>query len=176
MHPGRADWHTTFSILAILAGAVILLVTVWKTRPLFAALPLLAEPSRSRLSRLLSVSRALMALFFWGYLAVAFSYATDHPLVGKLFTSLIFLAGALFVFLGFQLHARMLEEIQRTISGLVPICLSCKKIRREGAEPLVQDSWTEIETYIASRTTAKFSHGICPDCLQKIREKKGGKA
>ncbi|NNG01089.1 MAG: response regulator [Desulfobacteraceae bacterium] len=54
-----------------------------------------------------------------------------------------------------------LREIKR-LSGLLPICASCKKIRNE------DDRWQPVEDYIASRSEADFSHGICPECAHKL--------
>jgi sigma-B regulation protein RsbU (phosphoserine phosphatase) len=65
-----------------------------------------------------------------------------------------------------QLAAR-LHVAQRIVSlqteikqlqGMLPICSYCKKIRDD------HDQWTHIEQYIASRTDASFSHGICAGC------------
>jgi len=50
----------------------------------------------------------------------------------------------------------------KTLSGLVPICASCKKIRDD------RGFWSQVETYVARHTGAKFSHGICPECLSKL--------
>lgn len=52
-----------------------------------------------------------------------------------------------------------LDEI-KTLSGLLPICSHCKKIR-DGKE------WTRIESYVSSHSEAEFSHGICPECAKK---------
>jgi len=49
----------------------------------------------------------------------------------------------------------------RTLSGLLPICASCKKIRDD------RGYWTQIESYIKKHSDAEFSHGICPDCAKK---------
>jgi PAS domain S-box-containing protein len=47
----------------------------------------------------------------------------------------------------------------RTLEGLLPICMHCKNIRdADGA-------WTPVEAYLRARTEAKFSHGLCPQCL-----------
>ena len=46
----------------------------------------------------------------------------------------------------------------RTLSGLLPICAHCKKVRDDAGY------WTRIESYISAHTLAEFSHGICPDC------------
>lgn len=54
----------------------------------------------------------------------------------------------------------------KTLSGLVPICAWCgKKIQEEDGQ------WTTIETYIQKHSEAEFTHGICPDCLVKFKEK-----
>ena len=63
---------------------------------------------------------------------------------------------------------RLITELQdaladvKLLSGLVPICASCKKIRDD------QGFWTQIESYIQDRSDAKFSHSICPDCAAKL--------
>jgi PAS domain S-box-containing protein len=63
---------------------------------------------------------------------------------------------------------RLITELQdaladvKLLSGLVPICANCKKIRDD------QGYWTQIESYIQDRSDAKFSHSICPDCAVKL--------
>jgi DNA-binding response OmpR family regulator len=48
----------------------------------------------------------------------------------------------------------------RTLSGLLPICAYCKRIRDDG------DYWRQIEQYVSDHSSAQFSHGICPECLE----------
>ena len=48
------------------------------------------------------------------------------------------------------------------LSGLLPICASCKKIRDD------QGYWTQLEAYITDHSKADFTHSICPDCTQKF--------
>ncbi len=50
----------------------------------------------------------------------------------------------------------------RTLSGLIPICASCKKIRDD------KGFWNQVEIYIQDRSDAQFSHGICPECVEDI--------
>lgn len=50
----------------------------------------------------------------------------------------------------------------RELSGMLPICSSCKKIRDD------EGYWSQIETYIRKHTKADFSHGLCPGCAQKL--------
>ena len=49
----------------------------------------------------------------------------------------------------------------KTLRGLLPICSHCKKIRDN------QGQWHMVETYVKDRADVDFSHGICPDCLNK---------
>jgi PleD family two-component response regulator len=50
----------------------------------------------------------------------------------------------------------------KTLSGLLPICSSCKKIRDD------KGYWNQIETYIRERSEADFTHGICPKCAKML--------
>jgi hypothetical protein len=56
---------------------------------------------------------------------------------------------------------RALGEIKK-LSGLLPICFSCKKIRDD------KGYWSQIESYISEHSEAQFTHGICPECAEKI--------
>lgn len=56
-----------------------------------------------------------------------------------------------------QLQAA-LEEVKQ-LSGLLPICAHCKKVRDD------QGFWQQVESYISARSEAVFSHGLCPDCI-----------
>jgi transcriptional regulator with GAF, ATPase, and Fis domain len=55
----------------------------------------------------------------------------------------------------------MLKEIE-TLRGIVPICASCKNVRDDSG------FWHSVEAYVSSRTGAKFSHGLCPGCIDEI--------
>jgi PAS domain S-box-containing protein len=46
----------------------------------------------------------------------------------------------------------------KTLTGFLPICMFCKKIRDD------QGYWEKVEAYISAHTDARFSHGLCPDC------------
>ena len=51
----------------------------------------------------------------------------------------------------------------QTLQGLLPICCYCKKIRDDG------NYWHRVESYIAGHANVRFSHGICPDCNDKLK-------
>ncbi|MBF0502147.1 MAG: PAS domain-containing protein [Candidatus Riflebacteria bacterium] len=63
---------------------------------------------------------------------------------------------------------RLISELQKsiaeikTLSGMLPICASCKKIRDD------KGYWTQIESYISEHSETQFTHGICPECLDKL--------
>jgi YesN/AraC family two-component response regulator len=62
---------------------------------------------------------------------------------------------------------RLILELQdalskvKTLSGLLPICAWCKKIRDD------KGYWDKLEEFIEKHSTAKFSHGICPNCMEE---------
>ena len=62
---------------------------------------------------------------------------------------------------------RLILELQealsriKVLSGLLPTCSFCKKIRNDKGE------WEQIETYIRDRSEADFSHSVCPECMEK---------
>ncbi len=62
----------------------------------------------------------------------------------------------------------LIQELQtaigeiKTLSGLLPICASCKKIRDD------KGYWSQIEVFIRDHSDAEFSHGICPECIQQL--------
>jgi GAF domain-containing protein len=63
---------------------------------------------------------------------------------------------------------QLIKELQdaltkvKTLSGFLPICSSCKKIRDD------KGYWQQIESYIRDHSEAEFSHGLCPDCAKKL--------
>jgi ABC-type phosphate/phosphonate transport system substrate-binding protein len=107
-------------------------------------------------------------------------------------SALLFLSMAIFTFVVLRLnrklgstHAKALAEMERrrrveeerecllgelqkamanvkTLSGLLPICAGCKKIRNDDGE------WEQVEGYIAKKSEAQFSHGICPECSARL--------
>ena len=50
----------------------------------------------------------------------------------------------------------------KVLSGMLPICASCKKIRDD------KGYWNQMEAYIRDHSEAEFTHGICPDCAKRL--------
>jgi len=67
-----------------------------------------------------------------------------------------------------QERLRLIQELTdalaqvKTLSGLLPICAGCKKIRDD------QGYWQQVETYIKQRSNAHFTHSLCPDCVHRL--------
>ena len=57
-------------------------------------------------------------------------------------------------------HRKLAAEV-KVLEGLLPICTFCKKILND------QGDWEPVEHYIEDHTTAKISHGMCPECIKK---------
>lgn len=53
----------------------------------------------------------------------------------------------------------------RTLSGLLPICMMCKKIRDD------KGYWSQLEVYLTLHSNAMFSHGLCPECAEEYTSK-----
>jgi PAS domain S-box-containing protein len=60
------------------------------------------------------------------------------------------------------LELRRAADEVKTLSGIVPICSGCKKIRDD------KGLWEQVEAYVSRHTQARFSHGICPDCMKRL--------
>lgn len=63
---------------------------------------------------------------------------------------------------------KLIEELQeslskiKTLSGLIPICSNCKKVRND------EGYYEQVEEYIMNHSHAEFTHGICPDCVSAL--------
>jgi hypothetical protein len=65
-------------------------------------------------------------------------------------------------------NKRLIRELQaeiqkvKALSGLLPICAGCKKIRDD------EGYWHQVEVYIRNHSEAEFSHGLCPECEKSL--------
>ena len=60
-----------------------------------------------------------------------------------------------------QRTLRLIANIKQ-LSGLLPICSYCKRVRSDN------DYWQQVESFVSEHTDARFSHGVCPSCLAKM--------
>lgn len=68
----------------------------------------------------------------------------------------------------YRTRTELIEKLEsalqniKSLKGLIPICASCKKVRNDSGY------WEQVEEYITVHTDAGFTHGICPDCREKL--------
>jgi hypothetical protein len=62
-----------------------------------------------------------------------------------------------------RLNAELVEALSRVkrLEAIIPICMHCKRVRIEA------ESWQDLLEYIVAHSDARFSHGICSECLKK---------
>lgn len=72
-----------------------------------------------------------------------------------------------------DLQTALAERLQRLeeamarvkqLQGLLPICCYCKKVRDD------KNYWHQVENYVARHVEVRFSHGVCPDCIERLRK------
>jgi hypothetical protein len=63
---------------------------------------------------------------------------------------------------------RLVRELQtalaevKTLRAILPLCSYCRKVRDD------EDYWHSVESYVAKHTDTRFSHGICPECYERV--------
>lgn len=72
-------------------------------------------------------------------------------------TACLLVLGGLVIHHTYRLFKRM-----KHLEGILPVCAACKKIRDENG------NWHPIEAFISDKSDARFSHGICPECAEKL--------
>ncbi len=119
----------------------------------------------------------IAADFDWLEKIIEFTQRYENLELDEIITAFIFCVFALVIFsfrrlkelkyLNADLQEKTTElkkaflEIKQ-LKGILPICSGCKKIRDD------KGYWNRIESYISTHTDAEFSHGLCPECLEKL--------
>lgn len=108
---------------------------------------------------------------------IGWIYAHDTRQLDELFTVMMFWTLAFLVYtwrrkreLMSEIRRRETAELGRTqaqdevkvLTRLLPVCAWCKKIRDD------QGYWNQLEEYVGKQTGTKISHGICPECAEKM--------
>jgi hypothetical protein len=128
---------TTFAVLYGLKGGLTLGVIAWPlSRLLFTFF------HRTPMTALTDVVMGCSVTIFFG---VLIGYLSDLTLKYKGTSEKL---------------AKAISEV-KSLSGLLPICAHCKKIRND------QGYWEKVEDYFSSHSEAEFSHSLCPECMKK---------
>lgn len=65
-----------------------------------------------------------------------------------------------------EVHAAKSQIIE--LEKMLPICANCKRIRKEDGDPYDQRSWVKLEEFLKKERDITFSHGLCPECAEKL--------
>jgi len=160
---------TNYSLMLI--GAVIMLISVVRVRSLLKFISTISEYHQKQVRLFLVLHRELMVLFFIGYISVLVAFLFHYSFVSEMFVSFIFFSGSIFVYIGTIVQSRLLAGVQTTLKGLLPICITCKKIRVIDSDSEGPEKWQGIDTFISEKTDVDFSHGYCPTCFDKVIKK-----
>ena len=114
---------------------------------------LLGSVLLSALSMIQKIAVGYDPLFLEGYIMSVLSGGIIGIIIGHYFFKVK------------MLNKALLERVN-TLESFLPICANCKKIRKPGSDPKDKQSWEAVEAYITHRINSKFSHGICPDCVE----------
>lgn len=60
------------------------------------------------------------------------------------------------------LETALSEALAKVLGGFISICANCKRVRVQ------ENEWTPVEAYVTANTDARFSHGICPECMHRL--------
>ncbi|MEN6319297.1 MAG: hypothetical protein ABFD82_11150 [Syntrophaceae bacterium] len=119
-------------------------------------------------------------ILVWAGIATNFELAKYNIIIWPTCIIVIFAAFMLdllfrSIFVQMNERKKLIMELQdsiaaiKTLRGLLPICASCKKVRDD------KGYWSQIESYITEHSEAEFSHGLCPDCMEKLYPEYGKK-
>lgn len=110
--------------------------------------------------------RVLLALLFASSpVAAALQVAGDLEVS---FFMVALFVGLLIAHLQVRHEELMRAQVEvQTLSGLLPICAWCKKVRDDDGY------WEQVETYFAKHSRLKFTHGVCLDCVEKLKDSDG---
>ena len=114
-------------------------------------------------------------IFKHGTIAQQLLPVDPHELWMRSFVCLLFIAfGVLAHVVGARINRARVEQqrlqtqlekaLTKVLSGFLPICARCKKIRLGDSEPERDSSWHQIESYLTQRTDLELTHSICPAC------------
>ena len=107
------------------------------------------------------------SMCFWAVWVMVYGFITNERLLGLSIGILVgvqILSAFGMIIMIVERKTEKMENTERhaeRLEGLLPICAHCKKIRDKDG------NWQVLEDYIERRTTAEFSHGVCPECLEK---------
>lgn len=161
-------WFELIAIIPIVLSAVAILAGIFHSRAIYLATPFILASNRPPVMRLMRHHRILMVFFLVAYVVLACALVAKFAFVTDLFIGATAFLVATFIYAASVMESKLFSEMRNTVSGLVPLCAMCKRVRLSGADPMKQNSWMEIEQYISQETGNAITHGYCPACADSL--------
>lgn len=105
------------------------------------------------------------------FYSLLYAFHLQHLPMALFFGLLGMALGAINVYY-LKLNSRSIKRI-KLLEGLLPICSYCNKVRDDDGKEHGEGEWEKVDNYIYKKTDQEFTHGICPECVDKVfsREK-----
>lgn len=105
---------------------------------------------------------SILALLIWADAALDFPSLFFRLPPARLgwYRACVLTAGVIVV--GFITIAHSYLQHKRVLRGLIRVCSYCRRVQVD------QEAWRKMEEYVEDRTLAEFTHGVCPDCYERV--------
>jgi hypothetical protein len=100
------------------------------------------------------------------FYSLLYAFHLQHLPMALFFGLLGMALGAINVYY-LKLNSRSIKRI-KLLEGLLPICSYCNKVRDDDGKEHGEGEWEKVDNYIYKKTDQEFTHGICPECVDKV--------
>jgi hypothetical protein len=132
-----------------------------------------------RIGKRFALASACVGATVWCISDLATGHTFSNPIIPVWNATVSFSFFVIFIFLGdrwknaYEEKKKLVTELEKALedikvlSGLIPICAWCKKVRDDAGY------WHQVEAFIQERSEATFTHSICPTCMEKWKKERG---
>ena len=157
----RYEWGMGLALGAILVQLLLGLFLAWDSYQIFLAVVAISAIRAGKENGAVALALSAVSKCILFLLPAYPGHMEAKAFADRMLTFLVM--GSALAWIGGTLHEaaqrqRELLERARLLTGFLPICAGCKRIRDDDGR------WCQLETYISSHSDAQFSHGYCPRC------------
>jgi len=163
--------ETNIYIILVGAGFLIFIFSIIKSTALSKAVHSTPAAWRHLLGKLMLVYHLIQAGLSICYLLIVYGLFQNIERVNFTLLSITLLSGAIYGLLGAYIQSLLFKGLGNTLHGVIAICASCNKIRTGNDKPGKKAVWVRLEDFICSKADVHFTHGFCPECYEKEKEK-----
>ena len=163
--------NTIISYILIFMSIIIMIISLTRMLKLKQFMPFIMKSHEKSIKRYFMIRLGLLVLLFISCSTVLIiSYSRKHQIDEATISTILFF-GTLYVLSVTILLSRTMSEMEKIIHVIFPICFNCKKIRTPEGNHSDPKAWKAIDRYLAERVEIKFTHGLCPECLEEEEKK-----